>query len=503
MRKNKQWISAAWLLMWSPLGLAQAAQQTPSMRNVPGMQQQQGQTPPPAPNQQQPSAPPMGDMPGMQTPEKQPPQPQQPRSGPTYTLEQFQQMALVNNPTLRQAQSEIRAAEGRKRQAGLYPNPMVGYEGGEISGGPSRGGEQGFFVQQNIVLGGKLGLSRNIFEQERRQAAEELEEQRLRVSNGVSAFFYQALAAQTTIDLRQQLSQIAADAAHTAHQLFNVGQADTPDVLEAEVEAERAALDVTAAQQTFMQVWRALAASVGQPNLPPGRVAGNLEEIPEINTHEWLAKIVSEAPAVKIAELDVQRRQATLARARREPVPDLQLRGGLQQNRELRELTGRPIGLQGFAEVGVQIPIFNRNQGNVQAAQADLERARQEVQRVKLLLQERASALISNYDTSRARVDQYRTQIIPRAQQAYELYLKKYQSMTAAYPQVLVAQRTLFQVRNNYVAALQTLWTNSVGIQSFLLTDGLEAPSPPGEMQRTIRELDVPTVPGTNNPEMR
>ena len=87
-------------------------------------------------------------------------------------------------------------------------------------------------------------------------------------------------------------------------------------------------------------------------------------------------------------------------------------------------------------------------------------------------------------------------QFIPRAQQAYERYLKKYQSMTAAYPQVLMAQRTLLQVRKHYGAALQTLWTNSVGIQSFLLTDSLEAPGSPGEIERTFRELNVPTVSG-------
>lgn len=498
---SKRWISTAWLLMWPALAYAQGAQQPQqSMPDMPGMQHPHGQArPQPTPTQQQPpSAPPIGSMPGLQMQQ----QAQQP-AGPTYTLEQLEQIAVRNNPTLRQAQSEIRAAEGRRKQAGLYPNPTVGYEGEEIAGGPSRGGEQGFFVQQNIVLGGKLGLSQQVFEQERRQAEAELEEQRLRVTYGVRALYYQALAAQTTVSLRQQLSKIAADAAQTAHQLFNVGQADTPDVLEAEVEAERAAVDVTAAQQTFTQAWRSLAAAVGQPNLQPGRLAGNLEQMPEIDTQEWLAKIVSESPAVRIAQLDVQRTEAALARARRDPVPDLQLRGGLQQNRELQELTGRPVGLQGFAEIGVQLPIFNRNQGNVQAAQADIERARQEVQRVKLLLQERASTLIRNYETSREVAASYKNQIIPRAQRAYELYLKKYQTMTAAYPQVLVAQRTLLQVQNDYISALQTLWTNSVGIQSFLLTDGLEAPSRPGEMDRPVRELNVPSVSGVTSQEMR
>jgi cobalt-zinc-cadmium efflux system outer membrane protein len=97
------------------------------------------------------------------------------------TLGELEQMALSSNPTLAQAAAEIRAAAGRKLQSGLYPNPTVGYQGEQIRGGSQGGGEQGFFVSQDIVLGGKLGLSRRVFEQERKQAEAEGEEQRLRV----------------------------------------------------------------------------------------------------------------------------------------------------------------------------------------------------------------------------------------------------------------------------------------------------------------------------------
>jgi len=84
----------------------------------------------------------------------------------------------------------------------------------------------------------------------------------------------------------------------------------------------------------------------------------------------------------------VLRAEASLARAKREPIPDLQLRGGLQQNRELEATTNRPIGLQGFAEVGVQIPSQSKP-GSVQASRADVERAQREVQRIQLVLRER------------------------------------------------------------------------------------------------------------------
>lgn len=129
-----------------------------------------------SPQTQQPSGQPQQQMPGMNMPQSQPQTPgmkmsePQPRStGPALRLEDLEQMGLANNPTLRQADAEVRATQGRQRQAGLYPNPTVGYQGEQIRGGSFRGGEQGAFVQQDIVLGGKLGAAKNVVEQERRQ----------------------------------------------------------------------------------------------------------------------------------------------------------------------------------------------------------------------------------------------------------------------------------------------------------------------------------------------
>jgi len=413
----------------------------------------------------------------------------------TISLEELQQMALQNNPTFAQATANIRAAGGRKQQSGLYPNPTVGYLGEEIRGGSFRGGEQGFFVQQDIVTAGKLGLNRNIFEQEKKQAETEAEEQTLRVITNVKMSYIQALAAQQTLELRHDLSKLAQDAVDTSHQLANVGQADTPDVLEAEVEAQQAELAVTMAEQNQQRVWKELTAVVGNTKLPLMHLEGSLEDSQPVDAEDLVDKIVNESPAVKIAELGVKKAEASLARAKREPIPDLQLRAGMQQNRELSETTGRPVGLQGFADVGLQIPIFNRNQGNIATSKADLERAKREVDRVKLALRERAASVVQGYTYSQTAASRYKSQMIPRAQKAYEMYAKKYKEMAAAYPQVLIAQRTLMQLQVAYVNALESIATNSVALHSYLLTDGLEAPSQPGEIDRPVREINVPFQP--------
>jgi outer membrane protein, heavy metal efflux system len=412
-------------------------------------------------------------------------------------LQDFEAMALSHNPTLPEAQDQTQAAAGRRLQAGLYPNPSVGYEGAEIRGGSFRGGEQGFFVQQDIVLGSKLGLGRKIFEEERQQAQTEADEQRLRVLNGVRLLFYQALAAQSMVDDRRKLASLAQDAVETSRQLANVGQADRPDVLESEIERQEAELQEAAAEETFRRAWRALTATAGNPDLAPARLEGNLEDLPSGDPEHWLDAIVRDSPAVKIARLGVARAEAQLARARREPVPDLQLKAGVQQNLELQEPAGGPVGLQSFAEVRVQIPIFNRNQGNVQAASAEVARARREVERVQLRLRGQAATLVENYDIARATAERYRKETLPLALKAYQLYLDKYRTMGAAYPQVLITQRTMFQLETDYISALAAAWTNALALQGFMLTDGLEAPSRPSELETPVREINLPSASAT------
>ena len=101
--------------------------------------------------------------------------------------------------------------------------------------------------------------------------------------------------------------------------------------------------------------------------------------------------------------------------------------------------------MQGFVTAGVNIPIFNRNQGNTAAAKAELARAQQEVTRVQLSLRQNAQPLLEAYLTEQLQAERYKSEMIPRAARAYQRYLDKYRQMASAYPQVIISQRTLFQ----------------------------------------------------------
>jgi cobalt-zinc-cadmium efflux system outer membrane protein len=416
------------------------------------------------------------------------------------TLEQLQEIALANNPTLAQAKAGVRAAAGRSRQVGLWPNPTIGYSGDEIRGGSYGGGEQGVFVQQNVILGGKLGLDRKILDAEGKQAAAEADEQRLRVENGVRIAFYQSLAIQAMVEARGRLRDIAKDAAETTRQLFNVGQADQPDVLEADVEADQDDLAVMTEEQEQQRAWSGLAVLVGKPDLPLTHLQGDLEKLPEVNAEQILQAILRDSPAVKIAQLGVARADAEIQRAQHESIPDLFLRAGYSYSFEqLGTAPPRAVGSEAFAEVGVNLPIFNRNQGNIAAASADRERATLEVQRVALVLRRMAAPVVQNYASSRAIAERYKSRTLPNARLAYQLYLRKYHEGAAAYPQVLIAQRTLVQLETSYINTLENVWINAATLEGLLLTDGLDLPAAPNEMDRPVREINLPITenPGT------
>jgi cobalt-zinc-cadmium efflux system outer membrane protein len=122
----------------------------------------------------------------------------------------------------------------------------------------------------------------------------------------------------------------------------------------------------------------------------------------------------------------------------------------------------------------VNVPIFNRNQGGIAAAEADLAIAERDLERVQLELRTRFAAGFREYRNAQQLAERYRTNVIPRAREAYETYLKNFRQMAASYPQVLIAQRTLFQVEVEYAKALVQLRERAIGLRGFLLEGGLD-----------------------------
>lgn len=403
-------------------------------------------------------------------------------SGSPLSLAQVEQMAIQVNPTLAQSEFSIPAAEQRRRQAGLLPNPVVG---GEVQSFAFRALDKNptylAFAVQTIPLGGKLRKMRKIYDVEVAQSQLEVSIQRQRVLNTLRNVFYNVLGAQQVLDLQTQLAAIARDATTTTSELFNVGQADKPDYLESKIEREQVEHELVAARNSYLQSWRALATLLGDRSMAPVRLQGNLEDrIGAIDEEQLYRRMLEQSPQIKAAQLQIQRAQASLVRAKAEPYPDLFVRGSFGYSTEFLD-TGEEgpsprTGVLANAQVGITLPIFNRNPGGIASARAELLFAQREVERLKMTLQMQVSAIIREYNTALDAITRYRESILPAADQAYELQKKKFDQMSSSYPQVLIAQRTRFQVRQKYVNSLVSLQQDATQMEGFLLSGGMDVP---------------------------
>jgi cobalt-zinc-cadmium efflux system outer membrane protein len=390
-------------------------------------------------------------------------------------LAELEQLAFQRNPTLVQAAANVDVAKGRQLQSGLYPNPTVGYSGEQIGlrGKAAPGEQQGMFIDQTIVTAGKLRLNRARDAQEMAQAEFQVQAQQFRVVNGVRTRFYQLLAMQRLLGVRAELLQVAEDAVTTTEELVNVGAANRADLLQARIEARQEKVAQENSRTLYEAVWKQLAAFVGEPCLPPVRLQGNLEDATKLPDFEiTLAHLLEASPEVQIARSDVARGQFALKREQVEPIPNINVRVSTGYDFESRTETTS-------VQIGARLPLFDKNEGNIRAARADLMRAQAETARVELSLRQRLARQYARYKTALATVESYRKGNLPDAKEAYELYLESFRKRRAAWPQVLVAQRTYFQISVDYVEALNDLHRAEVAILGLLLVDDLDEPMSP------------------------
>jgi|GEM_PF-1218909 len=412
------------------------------------------------------------------------------------TIESFIDMADRTNPTLAQAQRNVDRSRQQARQVSLPPDPLVGYSGDHVRGGQYGGGEEGAFFSQEFVLAHKLALRRDIYRAEGRSNELAVEIQRARVHNDVGRAFFDALTAQQSVVIHDRLLKVALDADTNSHELERIGQADASDVLNAEIAAEKAKVEFANAQRMFLAAFTQLATSAGQTTLTPHPLTGGLVEPPQLDAEEMVVTDMQESPAVKQAQANVALAEARVKSSKREKVPNLNLRAGEWYSGEYLGATNIAAGPMSFVEASVQLPLWNRNQGNVAASTVELERARQDVTRTQLYTRNRAEPYAQQYQTARFTAERYRTEMLPRARRAYELEVMKYQQMALAYPHVLAAQHMLFTLQLTYVQALNEEWQAAIALQNYTLMNGLDQPMSIGTDSTT---MNLPTAPGGSN----
>ena len=318
----------------------------------------------------------------------------QPRPLSALGLAELEQLALQHNPTMAQAMAQVDSSRGKAVQAGLYPNPTIGYASDQVGAAGTLGETQGAFVQQIIVTAGKLRLSRAKFNQEAYEAEIRVIQQQYRVLNGVRSGYYELLALNRMIDLHRRILANAEESLLTHKEMFNTGQANRADVLLAQVAVNDAKIELRGMENRYTAHWQQLTALVGSPDLSDMPLEGKLE--PEGAPLEWsssLERLLRESPELQAARVHVVHDQISVQREKAEPVPNIQLQGVTGYNFETRNATA---GVQ----VGFKIPVWDRNQGTIHQVQADLGRSQAEVRRIELSLRQRLAEVFNNYQTA-------------------------------------------------------------------------------------------------------
>jgi outer membrane protein, heavy metal efflux system len=388
------------------------------------------------------------------------------------SLAQLEELALQRNPTLALASRRIEALQGAYLQAGLYPNPTIGYQGDEI-GDEGRAGQQGIMVAQRIVTAGKLGWNRAVVSQEIAAAQQRWQMQRYRVISDVRVAAHEVIAAQRTVELSERLVQLGADFQLTAQRLFEAREVSRLDVLQASIEANAAKLRLQRARQTLEGQWQQLAAQAGAADLPLTPIEDDWDQYDPapLAWDETLQRLLQESPEWFQAAVEIERARAEWARQCAASRPDVDLVGSVSYNDGSRDT---------IAGVGVSIPLqlFDRNQGNIVRARAELSAAHEELQRVELMLHRRLAAVFQEYENAWATVSRYREEILPAAGEALALVGQGYQQGEVGYLELLTVQRTFFQTNLDFVEAFRDFQVSRTQIDNLLLSNALEESVP-------------------------
>jgi cobalt-zinc-cadmium efflux system outer membrane protein len=333
---------------------------------------------------------------------------------------------------------------------------------------------QGMFIEQEIVTGHKLQLSRAKFMQEAREAELQVMAQQYRVLHSVRVAYYNALAQQQRLDVRRELRGNSDEAAKTVKELVNVGQANQSDVLQAEVAAQRAKANLRMSESRYRSSWEELTAVIGMPDMPPTHLEGKLDfqNGKPLDRDATLADLLACSPELLVARAEVARDRLGVARERVESIPNLNVRAATGYNFETRDTVAN-------VEVGVRLPLFDKNQGTIMQAGAELTRSEAEVSRIELALRRRFAQTFSEYESAMLLAKSYQDDVLPKAKQAYELYLDSFQKRRAAWPQVLDSRREYYDLYQDYLDNLLTARRAEAELAAYLLDDGLSQPAAP------------------------
>jgi cobalt-zinc-cadmium efflux system outer membrane protein len=199
------------------------------------------------------------------------------------------------------------------------------------------------------------------------------------------------------------------------------------------------------------------------PQLPIESLYGDLSaELPQMTLEETQQGAATLNALVGIAELEVHRWRILLERAAVEPSPTFNIMAGYQRQ------VAPAIHDQAVGQVTMTVPLWDKNQGNIRAAKANLGKAVAEVHRVQLELAAQAAAAVGRYQSAEQLALKYLREILPKSRESVELTQNLYQRGEIDFLRLLSAQRTLNEVNLGYIDAQAARWDAAAEIANLL-----------------------------------
>lgn len=376
------------------------------------------------------------------------------------TLEQLQFLAQTGHPALREASAKVGIAQGNAVQVGLAPNPFVITSSPQWTGSIS---QYNVIMGQDLITCGKLKLNRAAAQREVLQAQIQFTRTRFDVLTAVRIRFYSAAVAQRRAEVLRQLMEVTIQSRDVGKKLLEAGETNRADAMLLEIEYDKANVMLANNEAVMIAARRQLAAAMGLPDFEIGRLNFDLSvPLPEYEHEALRLGVVDRNALAQAAAVEIQRTHFALRRARVEPWPNVQVQAGYQYAVE------DPLHDQGFGQLMMSVPLWNRNQGGIRSAQAETARAVAGLQRTEAELSQQAAAALGEYAAASARAEIYEKQILPKSREVFGVNRNLFQQGQTDFLRLLASQRTLIESDLGYLDAQEARWTAAATIAGLL-----------------------------------
>ena len=378
-------------------------------------------------------------------------------------------MAVENNPSIAQAQAAFCKAVGVRQQVGLKPNPSIGYFGQEM-GNDGAGGQHGAFLSQTFVRGDKLQWNRAVLSRDVQALQWQIVTQRQRVETDVRVQFFRALAAQKKLEQARDFRRAAAAAAELTKQRYEASEGALPDVIQSEMLVDQIDLSIRASELEWRAAWGELAANVGLETLAPQQLTGAFPsrgagEAP-VSEDVLLEELASQSPLLHSAAARVDRARTNLQRQRNQVIPNLNAQAGVGVDDSSGDTFAN-------LQLALPIPVHNKNQGNIAAAQAQYSLAIREQQRLRMLMRRQLAGVMRRLQTAEVTIQKYQESLLPKAQRSLKLVEEALAAGEANFLRVLTARQSVFELGQQLIAVQAQRAQAEAEIDGLLLTDAL------------------------------